>query len=102
MKLLAVCVVTAILLFSLFSEARADITPGERPVSIERGRLTADEQTRNMKGTEKASEAKQDFTLDYGGWVFFDMEKYDDVDHSRAIEDWVKNDTGGMRCHRHR
>jgi hypothetical protein len=38
------------------------------------------------------SKKDADFTFNYGGWVFFDMEKYNDIDHNRNIEDWVKND----------
>ena len=92
MKFIVTSAVIAIILFSVPSGAYADLTPGEKPANIERGRITADEETRSMKSTEKVSGAKKDFTFDYGGWVFFDMEKYYDMDHNRQIEDWVKND----------
>ncbi len=77
----------------LVAEARADnLQPGERAATIERGRVVQDELTKDLKFTEKVSKKESDFTFDYGGWVFFDMEKYNDIDHNRAIEDWVKND----------
>jgi hypothetical protein len=92
MRLLTLLAIIVIMFFSVSSAAYADLQPGERPINIERGRLTEDELTRDMKGTEKVTAVDTDFKLDYGGWVFFDMEKYYDVDHSRAIEDWIKND----------
>lgn len=69
-----------------------NLQPGERAANIERGRITQDEITKKLNYSEVVSKKDEDFIFNYGGWVFFDMEKYNDIDHNRQIEDWVKND----------
>ncbi|MFA6610713.1 MAG: alginate export family protein [Candidatus Omnitrophota bacterium] len=80
------------LLFSVLEVQAQELQSGERASNIERGRIIKDEATKDLKFTEKVSKKEADFTFDYGGWVFFDLEKYNDMDHNRAIEDWIKND----------
>lgn len=93
MKIIRILNFATLLFLLLNAKAFADdLQPGERAASIERARLVQDEVTQDLKYTEKESKKLGDFTLDYGGWVFFDMEKYNDMDHSKEIEDWVKND----------
>ena len=54
-------------------------------------RELADEATRQLSETEREPIKEENFTFDYGAWVYGYYINYKDIDNDSGVEDWVKD-----------